>query len=131
MNENAELIRRLVKTYDLDLVSPPALDGLMARDRWLGQGKIPAGYYDVAPQVPATDKDVAQVDTLLLTNRCIGSRRARRLPHAAQRRVPGLRARQPAALAEIPGRGAARRRSRGNSSPMASRRCPTAISRGS
>jgi TRAP transporter TAXI family solute receptor len=72
MNEDAELIRRLVNAYDLEIVAPPAIDGLAARDRWLRLGKIPAGYYDVTRQIPATDKDVAQVDTLVMTNACVG-----------------------------------------------------------
>src|SRR5208283_2599764 len=71
MNESAELIRNLVEKYDLEIVSPPGIDGLTARDRWLHVGKIPAGYYDVGRQIPATDKDVAQVDTLLITNACV------------------------------------------------------------
>ena len=72
MNENAELIRNLVEKYDLEIVSPPGIDGLTARDRWLHIGKIPAGYYDVGRGIPATDKDVAQVDTLLIANACVG-----------------------------------------------------------
>ena len=72
MNENADFIRSLVTAYDLEIVAPPAIVGLTARDRWLSLGKIPAGYYDVARQIPATDKDVAQVDTLVLTNACVG-----------------------------------------------------------
>jgi TRAP-type uncharacterized transport system substrate-binding protein len=72
MNEDAELIRKLVKAYDLEIVAPPAIDGLTARDRWLRLGKIPAGYYNVTPQIPATEKDVAQVDTLVMTNACVG-----------------------------------------------------------
>ena len=72
MNENAALIRNLVQKYDLEIVAPPGIDGLTERDRWLHVGRIPAGYYDVARQIPATDKDVAQVDTLLATNACVG-----------------------------------------------------------
>jgi TRAP-type uncharacterized transport system substrate-binding protein len=72
MNENAELIRNLVEKYDLEIVSPPGIDGLTARDRWLHIGKIPAGYYDVGRGIPASDKDVAQVDTLLIANGCVG-----------------------------------------------------------
>jgi TRAP transporter TAXI family solute receptor len=72
MDENAEMIRKLVTVDDLDIVAPPAIDGLTARDRWLRLGKIPAGYYDVTRQIPATDKDVAQVDTLIMTNACVG-----------------------------------------------------------
>jgi uncharacterized protein len=49
---------------------------LVARDKWLRLGRIPAGFYDIAKPIPATDKLVAQVDTLILTNACV--RRAER-----------------------------------------------------
>ncbi len=70
MSASAELIRRLANTYDLEIVAPADLEGLVARDRWLRLGRIPAGFYDVAKPTPATDKLVAQVDTLILTNAC-------------------------------------------------------------
>ena len=72
MNENADFIRKLVTADDLEIVAPPGIDGMTARDRWLSLGRIPAGYYDVTRQIPSTDKDVAQVDTLVLTNACVG-----------------------------------------------------------
>ena len=71
MNENAQLIRTLVNKYDLEIVSPADIEGLVARDRWLRLGRIPAGYYDIAKPIPATDKLVAQVDTLVMTNACV------------------------------------------------------------
>ncbi len=43
----------------------------MSRDKWLRLGRIPAGYYDIAKPIPATDKLVAQVDTLVMTNACV------------------------------------------------------------
>ncbi len=111
MNENADLIRNLVETYDLDIVSPPGIDGLTARDRWLHIGKIPAGYYDVGRGVPASDKDVAQVDTLVIANACVGRAQKSRLPQAPERRVSGLRAQQSAAGRPVAGCGAAGGRS--------------------
>jgi len=72
MYENADLIRNVIERYDLEIVSPPAMEGLAARDKWLGLGRIPAGYYNVEKQVPATDKIVPQVDTLVLANGCAG-----------------------------------------------------------
>ena len=71
MNENAELVRALANTYDLDIVAPAEIEGLAARDKWLRLGRIPAGFYDVAKPIPATDKRVAQVDTLIMTNACV------------------------------------------------------------
>jgi TRAP transporter TAXI family solute receptor len=71
MNENAELVRTLMNKYDLEIVAPADIEGLVARDKWLRLGRIPAGYYDVAKPIPATDKLVAQVDTLVMTNACV------------------------------------------------------------
>ena len=82
MTANAELIRTLAKTYDLEIVAPADIEGLAARDKWLRLGKIPAGFYDVAKPIPATDKLVAQVDTLIMTNACVAPRGASGLPDA-------------------------------------------------
>ena len=71
MNESAEMVRTLANKYDLEIVAPADLEGLVARDKWLRLGRIPAGYYDVAKPIPATDKLVAQVDTLVMTNACV------------------------------------------------------------
>ena len=77
MNENAALIRTLTNKYDLEIVAPGDIEGLVARDKWLRLGRIPAGFYDVSRPTPATDRLVAQVDTLVMTNACV--RRAERL----------------------------------------------------
>jgi TRAP transporter TAXI family solute receptor len=71
MNETAEMIRTLATKYDLEIVAPVDIEGLVARDKWLRMGRIPAGYYDISKPIPATDKLVAQVDTLVVTNACV------------------------------------------------------------
>ena len=71
VNENAEIVRALANKYDLEIVAPADIEGLVARDKWLHLGRIPAGYYDIAKPIPATDKLVAQVDTLVMTNACV------------------------------------------------------------
>ena len=71
MNENAEMVRTLANKYDLEIVAPADIEGLVSRDKWLRLGRIPAGYYDIAKPIPATDKLVAQVDTLVMTNSCV------------------------------------------------------------
>ena len=71
MDENAELIHTLATKYDLEIVAPADIEGLAARDKWLRLGKIPAGFYDIAKPIPSTDKLVAQVDTLIMTNTCV------------------------------------------------------------
>jgi TRAP-type uncharacterized transport system substrate-binding protein len=70
MAADAALIRTLANTYDLEIVAPADIEGLTARDKWLRLGRIPAGFYNIARPVPATDKLVAQVDTLIMTNAC-------------------------------------------------------------
>ncbi len=111
MNENAELIHTLVSKYDLEIVAPTDIEGLTARDKWLRLGRIPAGFYDVAKPIPATDKLVAQVDTLIMTNTCV--HRAERIAFldVAQRGVPEFRSGQPAARGEVSRPGALGRRS--------------------
>ncbi len=71
MNENAPLVRTLANKYDLEIVAPADIEGLVSRDKWLRLGRIPAGYYDIAKPIPAADKLVAQVDTLVMTNACV------------------------------------------------------------
>jgi TRAP transporter TAXI family solute receptor len=71
MNENAPLIRTLLDKYGLEIVSPGDIEGVISRDKWLRLGRIPAGLYSVTPPVPASDKFVAQVDTLVMTNSCV------------------------------------------------------------
>ena len=70
MAADAALIRRLLTDYDLEIVAPTDMEGLAARQKWLRLGRIPAGYYDIAKPLPAADKRVAQVDTLIMTNAC-------------------------------------------------------------
>ncbi len=77
MNDNAPLIRTLINKDDLEIVSPADIEGLVARDKWLHLGRIPMGFYDISRPLPASDKLVAQVDTLIMTNACV--HRAERL----------------------------------------------------
>jgi|GEM_PF-482261 len=71
MNENAEMVRTLVNKYDLEIIAPADMEGLVSRHKWLQLGRIPAGYYDIAKPTPATDRLVAQVDSLIMTNSCV------------------------------------------------------------
>src|SRR4029077_16069446 len=63
--------RPLPNKYARETVTPADMEGLVARDKWLSLGRIPAGFYDIAKPIPATDKLVAQVDTLVMTNACV------------------------------------------------------------
>ena len=70
MKEDAEFLRDVIRRYGLDIVSPQDLQGLIARHRWLSLGRIPAGRYDLVRSIPAVDKQIAQLGTLLIASSC-------------------------------------------------------------
>jgi hypothetical protein len=70
MQEDAELLRTLIRRHELDVISPDDLPGLIARHSWLGIGRIPAGLYDLARHIPSTDRQVARLNTLLVASPC-------------------------------------------------------------
>jgi hypothetical protein len=72
INENAPIIRDYIQKFDLELVSPADEEGLITRKKWIRLGRIPAGFFDVNRPSPDSDKIVAQVDTLVMTNACVG-----------------------------------------------------------
>ena len=66
MQEDAPLLRGVVRENDLDIVAPEDLRGLVARYPWLSLGTIAAGRYDLVRRIPAEDKQVAQLATLVV-----------------------------------------------------------------
>jgi len=70
MQEDAEFLRDVIRQHALDVVSPQDLQGLIARYPWLSVGRIPTGRYDLVRSIPAVDKQIAQLATLLITNSC-------------------------------------------------------------
>lgn len=77
MQEDADFLQDVIRQYRLDIVSPQNLPGLIARYPWLALGRIPAGRYDLVRSIPAVDKQIVQLGTLLITNSC--ARRADRV----------------------------------------------------
>ena len=77
MQEDAELIRTIIRRYDLDMATFRDAEGLVARHPWLSLGHIPAGRYDLVRPMPAVNKPVARIDTLVVANSC--ARRAERV----------------------------------------------------
>ncbi len=71
MGQDAELLRTVIRKYDLDITAFTGLEGLLARHPWLGLGHVPAGFYDLARPTPTVDKPVARVDTLIVANSCV------------------------------------------------------------
>jgi TRAP transporter TAXI family solute receptor len=70
MQEDAEFLHTVIRQHALDIVSPRDLQGLIARYPWLSLGHIPAGRYDLVRPIPAGDKEIAQLGTLLITSPC-------------------------------------------------------------
>src|SRR5215468_4483322 len=70
MQEDAEFLHNVIRQDGLDIVSPADLQGLVARYPWLSLGRIPAGRYNLVRPIPAADKQVARLGTLVIANRC-------------------------------------------------------------
>jgi TRAP transporter TAXI family solute receptor len=70
MQEGAEFLHTVIRQHGLDIVSPQDLQGLIARYPWLSLGLIPAGRYDLVRPVPAVDKQIAQLGTLVIASPC-------------------------------------------------------------
>jgi hypothetical protein len=70
MQEDAEFLRDVVHQYGLDIVVPQDLQGLIARYPWLTLGQIPVGRYDLVHPIPAVEKQVAHLGTLVVASPC-------------------------------------------------------------
>jgi TRAP transporter TAXI family solute receptor len=77
MQEDAEFLGTIIRQHSLDVVAPHDLQGLIARYPWLSLGRIPAGRYDLVRSIPAADKQVARLATLVIASPC--ARRADRI----------------------------------------------------
>lgn len=77
MEEDADFVKSTIRQYRFEVVSFPDLQGLVARYPWLSLGRIPAGLYDLVHPLPAEDKQIIQLNTLVVANRC--ARRADRI----------------------------------------------------
>jgi len=70
MDDNAQLIRNVVRDRGMQLVSLEQLDVVPSHIPFLTAGSIKAGQFDALAVIPAHDHVVLQVDTLLLGNGC-------------------------------------------------------------
>jgi hypothetical protein len=70
IQEDAQLLRTIIRQHGLDIVSPQDLQGLIARYPWLSLGRTPAGRYDVVRPLPGVDKQIARLGTLLIAGPC-------------------------------------------------------------
>src|SRR5262245_47178054 len=70
MQEDAEFLRTIIRQYGLDIVSPQDLQGLVARYPWLSLGHIPAVGYVLVHPIPAGDRSVVRLKTLVIASPC-------------------------------------------------------------
>ena len=70
MQENAELLRTLIREYSLDIVAPQDLQGIVARYPWLSLGHIPVARYELTPPIPPAEKQIARLATLVVASHC-------------------------------------------------------------
>jgi hypothetical protein len=77
MNENAALIRTLTTKYDLEIVASRRHRRSGGARQVAAPGQNSGQLLRRQPPIPATDRLVGQVDTLIMTNTCM--RRAERL----------------------------------------------------
>ena len=70
MQEDAELLRTLIRQYSLDIVAPQDLQGIVARYPWLSLGRIPVARYKLIPPIPPVEKQIARLATLVVASQC-------------------------------------------------------------
>src|SRR5262249_3641093 len=66
IQEDAKFLRTVIRRHGLDIVSPQDFQGLIARYPWLILGRIPAGRYEVVRPIPAVNKQIARLATLVI-----------------------------------------------------------------
>ena len=70
MQEDAELLRTIIRQHSLDIVAPRDLQGIVARYPWLGLGLIPVARYELVPPIPPVEKQIARLATLVVASHC-------------------------------------------------------------
>lgn len=70
IDADAQILVTAIRDRNLQLVDMPGAEALAHRLPFAQVGRIEAGHYDPIRQLPATDRAVIQVDTLLIGNGC-------------------------------------------------------------
>jgi hypothetical protein len=70
INEDAQLLVEAVRDRGLQILNLPNADALARRLPFKRVGRIVPGQYDPVRVLPSEAKDVLQVDTLIVSNRC-------------------------------------------------------------
>src|SRR5262249_4042699 len=76
MDEDAALVEKAIREQGLEVASYAHADSLLSRGPHLHVGRLDAGHYDPVKLLPAADRTVLQVDTLLVSNGCAGRSKA-------------------------------------------------------
>jgi len=72
LDEDAALIRDAIRERGMQLASFEHLDVIARKYSFLWRGRIGAGQFDPVAVVPAVDKSVLRVDTMVVSNGCAG-----------------------------------------------------------
>jgi uncharacterized protein len=70
INEDAQFLAQAVRDRGLQILSLPNVEALARRLPFKRVGRIVAGQYDPVRVLPGETKDILQVDTLIVSNRC-------------------------------------------------------------
>jgi len=70
IDTDAQLLSEAVRSGRLQIIDTPGAEALASRLPFARTARIEAGHYDPIRQLPATDKRVIQIDTLVVGNGC-------------------------------------------------------------
>jgi TRAP-type uncharacterized transport system substrate-binding protein len=88
IEQEAELLADAVRTRNLQIVDIVGAEALARRLPFARAGRIPAGHYDPVRMLPATDKRVVQIDTLIIGNGCASESATQGIITALTRQFP-------------------------------------------
>ena len=72
IDPDAKLLVEAVRDRNLQIVDMPSAEAFANRLSFARAGRLEAGHYDPIRQLPSTDKQVIQIDTLVIGNGCAG-----------------------------------------------------------
>jgi TRAP-type uncharacterized transport system substrate-binding protein len=88
IDQDAQLLADAVRNRNLQIVDIVGAEALAKRLPFARAGRIPAGHYDPVRMLPATDKRVIQIDTLIIGNGCASESATQGVITAITRQFP-------------------------------------------
>jgi hypothetical protein len=88
IDQNAELLADAVRNRNLQIVDIVGNEALARRLPFARAGRIPSGHYDPIRVLPATDKRVILIDTLIIGNGCASESATQGIITALTRQFP-------------------------------------------